>query len=450
MKTRLIPPFFLLLVLSFLACTPTVKPSAPFAPSPVPAISTVTELPTIFPLTTGSGIEFVSSSDIRILPVQANLTTALQIDIPLAGKPAWVAGIPYGSGSTWAVAFEDGELQAFTVTLNGYAQTAISPEKITPGMPLTIYSEHGQLQALAAPGADASPLTAPVLLGQDPVKIAYIATNGDLVIWQSGQETRLPVNALPDSHIILDESGRLLLLSSPTERYTHGVLGDGVEATGITLVETAPEPVILQTLSIPEPDVIEGIYPIWADMNNDGQREIIVTLSNAQTGARIVAFRGDPSTGTWQSALLAEGPAIGAGFRWRHQLVVAPFGEADENLLAVVRTPHIGGVVEFYRLNGNKLEIVAQVPGPSTHSIGSRNLFTAQAGDFDDDGRVELLVPDQSHMRLGIIGLDNASIAWLNLEAELVTNLGATTLKNPGQAVLAGGLSNNILRIWLP
>ena len=129
--------------------------------------------------------------------------------------------------------------------------------------------------------------------------------------------------------------------------------------------------------------------------------------------------------------------------------MVAPFGLNNETLLAVVRTPHIGGVVEYYRLNKDKLEIVAEVPGISTHSIGSRNLFSAQAGDFDNDGLVELLAPDQSHTRLGIVDI-NGEIAWLELEAEISTNLAAVVLPESGKSVIGTGLSNHVLRIWLP
>ena len=456
MKTRLTLPLFLFLTLIFSACAPTLEhdasdiiPEGGF-PSPAPASITSSELPTISPITTGSPIEFISANNIRFLSAQADLASARQINIPLPGKPVWVAGIPQEDGSAWAVAFEDGSLSAYFVNPSGYTQVAIIPEQLPPGAPLTIYSRDGDLFALTAPGTDAAPLALPVLLGADLPKIAYIATDGDLVIWQADQETRLPVEALPDSRILADEHGRLLFLSNPTDRYTHGVLGDNIEATGITLVETNPEAKILQTIHIPGTDVIEGIYPIWADLNNDGEREIIVTLSNAQDGARIVAFREDPSTSSGQAALLAEGPAIGIGYRWRHQLVVAPFGESGENLLAVVRTPHIGGVVEFYRLNENKLEIVNTIPGISTHSIGSRNLFTAQAGDFDNDGQVEVLAPDQSHTRLGIVGMDNDDFTWIDLEADLVTNLAAITFPDSGKISIAAGLSNNVLRIWLP
>ncbi|MBT3338940.1 MAG: hypothetical protein HN855_11960 [Anaerolineae bacterium] len=436
MNTKTILLLTLLIIIS--ACAPLEEENTPL----MPMTQALPETPITSPLPVKSEIDFVSNTEIQYLPTQTDLLSATQTDIPLPQRPVWIAGIPHADGTAWAVSFEDGSLSAYFVNNNGYEEIAITPQRFSPEMPLTIYSSNGELFALAAPGADAAPYSQPIFLDAASGKIAYIASNGDLVISENDQETRLSVNALLDSRILIDEHSRLLFLSSPTDRYTHGVLGDDIEATGITLVATKPELKVLQTIAIPEPDVIEGIYPIWADLNNDGEREIIVTLSNAQDGARILAFREDGS-------LLAEGPAIGTGYRWRHQLVVAPFGEFEEPLLAVIRTPHIGGVIEYYRLNGNTLEIVKSISGFSTHSIGSRNLFTAQAGDFDSDGQVELLLPDQNQTRLGIIGVDGEPAFWLDLQAELVTNLAAVEVAEKGEVVIAGGLSTNILRIWI-
>ena len=441
MKTKL--TLLLSLVLSFLfyACVPAEK-NTPIVPSPAPVASVSLETPISFPIDTESKIDFSSNSEIQFLSAKTDLASATQIDIPLPAKPVWIAGIPHEDGIASAVAFEDGSLSAYLVNKEGHSETEITPNKIPAGMPLTIYFSDGKLFALTAP-SDASPLTQPVIIERNPFKMAYIATNGDLVILQDEEQTRLAVNALPDSRILVNEEGKLLFLSEPTEKYTHGVLGDSIEATGITLVETQPEPKILQKITTPKPDVIEGIYPIWADMDKNGQREILVTLSNAQDGARIVAFSEDGN-------LLAEGIPVGTGYRWRHQLVVAPFGSTGENLLAVIRTPHIGGVLEIYRLNGNKLEIVKTISGISTHSIGSRNLFTAQAGDFNNDGQIDLLAPDQSHTNLGIVTVESETIIWLELGAKLITNLASVTSTANSQVVIVGGLSNNILRIWLP
>lgn len=434
---------FLILILFSSACSSSTESTLPTALEPAPAPQTGSNFPTIHPIPTDSQIDAVSHTEIQYLPVHTDLTTAPQIDISLPGKPVWIAGIPLDDASAWAVAFEDGSLQAYTIEDGGYAKTVITPDHLPPGNPLSIYFQDGEIFALNPPGRDASPYSPAIFFDTDYSNIAYINSNGDLTISQNDHEMRLPVNALPDSRILADHRGRLIFLSNPSRIYAHGVLGDEVEATGITLVETNPEVSVLQTISVPKDDVIEGIYPIWADLNQDGESEIIVTLSNAQNGARIVAYRED-------GTLLAEGSAIGTGFRWRHQLIVAPFGASGENLLAVVRTPHIGGVVEFYRLSGDRFEIVTEIPGISTHIIGSRNLFTAQAGDFDNDGQVEFLAPDQSHTRLGIIGIDGIAVPWIELEAELVTNLSVVNYLDSDKIVLAAGLSNNTLRFWLP
>jgi len=111
----------------------------------------------------------------------------------------------------------------------------------------------------------------------------------------------------------------------------------------------------------------------------------MVTVSDLVGGARVVAY---DETGQ----LVEEGPAVGAGFRWRNQIAVGPFGPDGETELAVVLTPHIGGVVEFYRMRAGKLDIVARFSGPTSHVNGSRNLDMALAGDLDEDGRTELLV----------------------------------------------------------
>ncbi len=436
MKTKLLLFFSLLLFL--VACSPSVDTS----PTSTPTTQAPLEATLPSPILADREIDFVSNTHIQHIATQTDLLSAIQIDIPLAQPPAWIAGIPHTDGTIWAVAFDDGNLSAYLVDKNGYEELEVTPDKIAAGMPLTIYSSGGLLYALSPLSADAAPFSPPVLIKEGSPDTAHIASNGDLVIQQGDAITHLSVNALPDSRILVDEEGRFLFLSQPTNGYDHGVLGDGIEATGITLVATQPEPKILQTISISAGDVIEGIYPIWADLNDDGEREIIVTLSNAQEGARIVAYREDGS-------LLAESEPIGTGYRWRHQLVATPFGENDDMLLAVVRTPHIVGVIEYYRLNGNSLEIVETTSGFSTHSIGSRNLFTAQAGDFDNDGKIELLIPDQSHTRLGIVGLDGEPVAWLNLNAELITNLAAVEMPENKQVVTAGGLSTNVLRVWV-
>lgn len=416
-------------------CSPVIKTRTP----KTPVLEATAELPGIpletlhLPeLTVMQGVTQNDISGNHIVSGSIDLQNASVIDIPLEGKPIWLVSATENESILLATVLEDGTTQVFKITGESYLPIEITPSQLPAGMPPLLTLTEGEPQ-LITPPADASLVTNPILLGED---LIYIASNGDLVVG----ETRLPVNALPDSRILADRKGRLLILSQPTDRYDHGVLGDDLEASAITLVETEPEVQILKEITIEEPDVIEGISPIWADINNDGSQDIIVTLSNNQNGARIVAFNED-------GTMLAQSDPIGLGYRWRHQLAVAQFEANKPPLLVSIRTPHIGGVVEYFQYKGNgRLEIVKEFKGFSTHSIGSRNLDTALAADFNNDGVFEILIPDQSHTSLAIVSINEVSTA-LPLDGILTSNISAVNLN--GRLYIAAGTEGK-LRVWFP
>jgi endonuclease YncB( thermonuclease family) len=367
------------------------------------------------------------------------------LDISLDGQPQWLVGAPLSEGSVWAAILVDGRVQAFRVVGQQVELIPITPTELPPLTPPLLRTEDDVPHLVTAPTAGASSMTHPAILNVAGERLAFAEATGDLVIWDGGEIGRLAVGALTDGRMLVDESGRILLLTDATTRYEHGVLGDGVEAARITLVETSPALRVAGQITLNPPGVVEGIAPIWTDWTGDGKREIIVTLSDAQQGARVVVF-------SEAGVLLASGPAIGRGYRWRHQIAVGPFGPDGELELADVRTPHIGGVVEFYRLVRDQLQIVAQVPGYTSHVLGSRNLDMTAAGDFDGDGRLELLLPDQARTSLGAIRRNpgGAEVAWkVSLGERMSTNLAAVVFPDGTLGVGAGHVGNK-LRLWLP
>jgi len=83
---------------------------------------------------------------------------------------------------------------------------------------------------------------------------------------------------------------------------------------------------------------------------------------------------------------------------------------------------------------------------------GTRNLDMAAAGDFDGDGRLELLLPDQGRTRLGAVQrtATGSRIAWsVPVGGLVLTNLAAVSLEDGGLAVGAGH-DGETLRLWLP
>lgn len=380
----------------------------------------------------------------RLAAGQGRLPESTPLDITLAGQPVWLAAAPLTDGSIWVAVLNDGRVQAFHLAGQVATPVAIQPDRLPLGAPPLLVVEADQPRLLTPP-ADASPLAPPARLSDG--RLAYVASNGDVVLWHNAELARLEVAALPDARILVDERDRLLLLTGPTDRYAHGILGDAVEAGSVTLIESTPAPRIVATIAIPAPQVIEGIAPLWADLNGDGEREIIVTVSDDTQGAQVLAFAEDGTS-------LATGPAIGRGRRWRHQLAVAPFGADGAVELVEVLTPHIGGVTQFYRLEGNALNVVASTTGYTSHRIGSRNLDMAMAGDFDGDGSVELLLPNDALRSLGAVrhATDGAQVAWtLPMGgARVTTNLVALTLASETIMLVGVGRGDGILRIWTP
>jgi hypothetical protein len=455
MLKRLIP-ILIVISLGLFACGATGGPAGAGAPSQNPptagrsdaspsAPAAVSMAPDRVDAPAGDvlfGYTYHRADGNRLVAGSGALPGAAPVDVPLDGEPRWVVGASVEGGVLWAVALADGRVRGFVARDGVVEDAAITPDSLLPGAPPLLRVEGGQAALITPPLDSASPLTHPVELADG--RIAFVDGNGDLVFWDGGGESsRLAVDALPDARILRDEADRLLLLTGSTSRYPHGALGDEVEATAVTLVETAPEPHIARVIPTPGESVIEGIAPIWADVTGDGAREIVVTLSDAERGAQLAVF--DES-----GEQVAGGPAAGQGFRWRHQIAAAPFGPSGEIELADVLTPHIGGTVEFFRLDRGKLALTAGVPGYTSHVIHTRNLDLALAGDFDGDGAVELLLPNQGRTELTAIAHTacGAAAEWtLPLGGELATNLAAVETADGGIA-LAAGRANRVLRLW--
>ena len=189
------------------------------------------------------------------------------------------------------MATDAGDVQAFQVSISGAVETVdILPGRLPPGIPPLVRLDEDRASLTTSEADAISTLTHPVMLSRSG-RLVTIDESGDLIVESPPGAIRLGVAALPNARLLVDEHERLLVLTGPTRRLSHELVGDPIEAEGVTLVDTRRGGgQVVASFEIANDAVIEGIAPIWADLTGDGQREIIVTVSDTSEGAQIVVF----------------------------------------------------------------------------------------------------------------------------------------------------------------
>ena len=271
----------------------------------------------------------------------------------------------------------------------------------------------------------------------------YVDNTGALSILDADGTVRQPeVDVLPDTALVDDGTGRVLFLSGPTTRYPHGVLGDEVEATQVSAID--PETAEVTVLHQVEADeVIESVSVLVSDADANGEPDVLLTVSDAEVGARLRLIGLD-------GTVLAESEGIGRGERWRHLIAVAPIGPDGAVEIVDVRTPHIGGVLEFLSVAGSTIELVSAIEQYGSHVIGSRNFEQAVVADGDGDGALEVILPTEDRAAIHAIERVPGSsvMVWGQpLGGFLSTNIGTLT-RADGTLSLAVGTDQGILRIF--
>lgn len=435
------------------------------------------------------GLTYGQLNGNRFVEGRVELAESTRLDIELSETPVWLTALPDGAATMWIAVLDTGAIEAFRVegtevtriaeidqgpwitteseryagdhagdNANGSGAGAGGPGGIAarlrdPG-PIAVAHRGGEPliltppQAAGATAAELSELSHPIPVPQT-ASVAWISEAGDLLVWKIGDGlSRFEIDAPADARPVTDGTGRIAVLSGATERYTHGALGDAIEASSVTVVSTFGTPRIIGRVAVAAGRVVEGIAPIWTDINGDRQADLIVTASDGASGSRIGAYSAS-------GALIAEGDPVGRGHRWLHQLAVGRFGieSGQDQLLAAMRTPHIDPVIEFYRVRGERLELVEQVEhtGLTSHRYGSRNLDIVLAGNFADGGGTELLLPDGGFVSLSILQRTESGVRVVErmpAGGTISTNIAAAAPR--GTITVGVGRSDDVLRLWIP
>jgi len=387
----------------------------------------------------------------RLVQGVGDLPNLTPIDVTLPDTVKWIVAAENDQQSVWAAVLENGQVKAYNVTNDIVSEVVITPNQISTVIPPTLVLENDGSAKLANVFEDGSAHASPVILDKDSGDRVYIANIGDVVLKTATTEQRLAVNALPYSRLLLDSNKRILVLTDPTSRLDHvAVLGSSFQhASSITIIDTKTFSVSSK-ITIDAPDAVEGNALIWEDVNNDGTNEIITTLSSNGIGARIVVFNEDGSE-------YAESSAIGLDNRWRHQIAVASFKSATEKNLVSVYIPHLGPKVEYFRLDDQSMDITSQTASYTSHLWTGINLDMGISGDFDNDGKLELLLVNhasRNYIAPSVIGAFEYTESGINLDwtldlTDLISsNVAAVTLSN--NTIAYGVGQGNSLRIWHP
>lgn len=189
--------------------------------------------------------------------------------------------------------------------------------------------------------------------------------------------------------------------ASPVVHYGHFALGRPHEYAHLK-VETDVGRSL--TFELPADEVFEDLKPRIVSFSADKPKEVLAIVSQRNTGSRLVLIRQRDE----HLELSAESAPIGMPNRWMNPIGVADLDGDGIAEVAAVITPHIGGTLRIYRRTGRKLVEIASLAGFSNHVYGSSELGMSTMVFMA--GRMHLLLPDATRMRLRLIKLEGGKL----------------------------------------
>jgi hypothetical protein len=203
--------------------------------------------------------------------------------------------------------------------------------------------------------------------------------------------------ALPDLRIAHGQKNIAeAWLTEPTERYRHFVLGAAYEAASLTVRLKDGR---MLTLRLPETSVFEDRIPRLADLDGDGNDEIVLVRSYIDKGSAlaVIGLHG------YRLAILAETPPTGRPHTWLNPAGIADFDGDGRLDIAYVQMPHVLGRLRVWTLRPEGLREIATFDDTSNHVAGSPRLGLSAIADFDGDGVADLAIPSFDRRSLRFI-----------------------------------------------
>ena len=262
-------------------------------------------------------------------------------------------------------------------------------------------------------------------------------TTGTLISAHAPVYPAVPPGGLADGRVATNRGAiARAWLAHPTDRYRHGVLGDAIEAGSVVIERSDGR---IGTVASGAGAVFEDLLPRIAPLN--GVDRVVVVKSYLDRGSALAIIDAEAMR------TIAETPPIGHAHAWLNPAGIADFDGNGSTDIAVVRQPHVVGLLQLWSWQNQQLRKVAEVPDVSNHFIGSKALGMGWTADFDADGHPDLALPSLDRRSLRVIAFvpKIRDIARVSLPARIVTNIGSTNLG--GRPGLVAGLEDGRLVI---
>lgn len=196
---------------------------------------------------------------------------------------------------------------------------------------------------------------------------------------------------LPEEEVaISSDKSTYAQYAMPTEKYTHGILGDAIEAEQLVVVIDS----VFYEHNLDDEYVYEDIRPRLYDVDGDGNFEIITIRTNVSMGAGIAIYKVEDE----QLVEYAYLPEIGRSSRWLNIVTINDLDNDGVVEIVWIQTPHIGGILKVADIKAGKLDVLTERAQYSNHAIGERNLCLSVL--TEQQGEKVFYVPNQSRDKI--------------------------------------------------
>ena len=148
-----------------------------------------------------------------------------------------------------------------------------------------------------------------------------------------------------------------------TDRYRHGVLGDAIEPSILSVTDSKGCTV---TTELSEEHVFEDLAPRLANLDGKPGDEVITIRSHQSYGAQVAVYQLIDN----KLEVLASTSYIGTANRWLAPVGIADFNNDGNMDIAFVDRPHLAKVLRVWSYRDRELVQVASKSGYSNHKIG--------------------------------------------------------------------------------